>query len=234
MADKTSQKAGVSIKHGIVDKANTTMIAAGAGAVFVVIFCGFAVSALISQSSFQREVIGEKRKALDILEENKKEADALEASYVAFESEQINVLGGNREGDGPKDGDNAKLVLDALPSEYDYAALASSIEKILLDGGYQIQSIGGSEDASQSTNSVDDVVVSGSPEAQEIPYPFSIETSPEGTLRLLEILESSIRPFYVDSLNLQGQGNNLSVRIDLKTFYQPATGLQISTKEVRK
>ena len=228
------EKAGLSIKHGIVDKANTTMLASIAGAIFIVVFCAFAVQALVSQSLYQQRVIDEKRDALEVLRSNKTAADELRTSYESFATEEINVLGGEKEGNGPKDGDNAKIVLDALPSEYDYPALSSSLEKILLDGGYQIQSIGGSEDRSQTpVDDGSDSVVSAAPEPIEIPYPFSIETSPEGTLQLLTILESSIRPFYVDSLRLTGQGNNLSVSIDLKTFYQPATGLQISTKEVR-
>lgn len=228
------KKAGHSTKHLLVNKANTTMLVAVAATIFVVVFCAFAVRALISQSLYHNKVISEKKTALSVLQNNKKAADELKVTYESFATESINVLSGDPEGDGPLDGDNAKVVLDALPSEYDYPALSSSVEKILIDGGYQIQSIGGSEDINQQTPVGEEVVVTGrTAEAVEIPYPFSIETSPDSALKLLETIESSIRPFYVDSLRLTGQGDNLSISVGLKTFYLPASGLEVTTKVVR-
>lgn len=226
---KSPAKAGMSIKHAIVDQANTQMLIAVSVAVFVVVFCAFAVRSLISQSLYHQRVITEKRLALTTLEASRAEADALEEVYKSFATESVNVLGGDPDGDGELDGDNARIVLDALPSEYDYPALSSSIEKILEDGGYQIQSIGGSEDTSLSSAGA----TSGEPEPVEIPYPLSVQTSPDDSVRLLQILESSIRPFYVDALRISGGGDTLGLNIDMKTFYQPGTSLQITTKEVR-
>ena len=220
-------------KHAIVDKANATILIAVSAAVFVVVFSGFAVKALISQGGYHQRVITEKREALDTLKANREAVDELAKVYTAFEGESTNVLGGNPDGEGPLDGDNAKIVLDALPSEYDYPGLSSSIEKLLLDGGYQITAIGGSEDPAQQSETPGEATVVTNPTPQEIPYPFTIVSTTENNLRLLQLLESSIRPFYVDTLTLQGQGGNLSANIGLKTFYLPATGLDISSKVVK-
>ncbi len=230
MAKQSLQK---SEKHAIVDRANTTILIAVSVAVFIVVFSGFAMRSLISQGNYHRRVISEKREALSVLVDNSAAVEELERVYTAFEGEAVNVLGGDPDGDGPVDGDNAKIVLDALPSEYDYPGLSSSLEKLLVDGGYQITSIGGSEDASRQSETPGESSVTSNPVPQDIPYPFTIVSSPENTLKLLELLEKSIRPFYVETLKLEGQGGNLSANIGLKTFYLPATGLDVSTKVVK-
>ena len=220
-------------KHAIVDRANSTILIAVSVAVFIVVFSGFAAKALISQGNYHRRVISEKRDALDTLEENSDAVKKLEQVYQSFEAEPQNVLGGNPAGDGPLDGDNAKIVLDALPSEYDYPGLSSSLEKLLVDGGYQISAIGGTEDPALQSETPGEITANQNPTPQEIPYPFTIVSSTENTLKLLQLLESSIRPFYIETLTLEGQGGNISADIGLKTFYLPATGLNVSSKVVQ-
>ncbi len=225
-----SHKPHLSTKRISIDKANTTMFAAVGAAVFVVIFSVVTIQSLLSQSFYYNEVIGEKNTALKALEENRQSAESLRTSYQEFAAQEINVLGGTKDGTRPLDGDNAKIVLDALPSIYDYPAVSTSIEKILVDGGYQIQSIGGAEDPSQigansASNTAKDPI--------EIPYPFTVQTSPDQARQLLETLESSIRPFTVTNLTLTGQGDILTTAIGLKTYYQPASGLEVIERTVR-
>jgi hypothetical protein len=234
-----STKPHISIKHSIIDKANSTMLISVSIAVFIVVFSAFSIKALVSQSLYHSRVIAEQEKTLKVLNNNSSAAEQLRETYVAFATQSINVLGGNPAGNSPRDGDNAQIVLDALPSEYDFPALSSSIEKILVEGGYQIGSIGGTEDSSQIGSDEDSPGVSGGSVATtgavspvEIPYPFTIEASQDSVQILLETLESSIRPFYVSSLSLDGQGSNLRTKLDVKTFYQPATSLQVSTTEI--
>jgi hypothetical protein len=228
-----SSKLNFSEKHLIIDKANRKMVITISIAVFVVVFSAFAIRALLSQSLYHGRVITEKKLALSTLKENNKAAVELEQSYVSFVTEPINIIGGNPTGTGPRDGDNAKLVLDSLPSIYDYPALSSSIEKILLDGGFQIESVGGQEDANLQQDSSSGTITTSEPTPVEIPYPFSVQTDVSSAVRLLQILESSIRPFSINSLSLTGQQNSIEVDIDLNTYYQPASGLVITKKEVK-
>jgi hypothetical protein len=213
-------------KHEKIDRENARIVGTVGGAVFLVIFSLFAAQALISQSLYQNRVISEKKTALKQLKENKTAADDLRNVYSAFVSEPENVLGGSPDGDTSVDGDNAKIVLDALPGEYDYPGLASSVEKILLDGGYSIEAVGGSEDSSLG-GSVD----SSAP--VEIPYPFSVNANPASTKELLETLEKSIRPFYVDTLTIRSSQLGLRTSLGVRTFYQPEVQYELGTKVVR-
>lgn len=217
--------------HELINKDSTRTLIAVSIAVFIVVFCLFATRSLFGQSLYQNRVISEKKATLKVVEQNKKSASDLEASYLSFATETINVLGGSPTGTGPKDGDNAKIVLDALPDQLDFPALSSSIEKILVDGGYVIQSIGGSSSATSaaaedgSTPSVESGPV-------EIPYPFRVATTPQSALSLLQTLEASIRPFKLIGLKIEGGSNNLNLSIDMVSYYQNSTGLQVGEKVV--
>jgi hypothetical protein len=213
-------------KHEKVDRENTKIVSAVGVAAFIVVFGLFSVRALVSQSLYQGKVISEKEATLDQLEDNRASVDNLRNLYTAFVSESENVIGGSPDGDGPKDGDNAKIVLDALPGEFDYPGVASSLEKILTDGGYRIESIGGTEDAS--------LAGSDSSAAVDVPYPFSIRASPKATENLLNTLESSIRPIYVDSLTIRSNEGGLRTSFGIRTFYQPGVDFSLGEKVVRQ
>ncbi len=217
-----------SIKHAIIERNNSFIVTMVAIAVFVVVFCGFALNALISQSVYQQRVISQKQAALSILVDNERQARNLSEAYIAFATQQINVLGASPTGDGPLDGDNPKIILDALPSEYDYPGLSSSIEKILVDGGYSIESIGGREDGSITRNAQDSETLSRQ-EAKpiDIPYPIAVKASPDGAKMLLETLERSIRPFRIDTISLTSEGEEIDLVIGMSTYFQPETGLRV-------
>lgn len=230
-------KPHMSGKRAIIDKTNTKIVITISITVFVVIFSAFAVRALFGQASYQQKVIDGKKDALKVAKDNKQNAQNLEKTYVAFAGESINVLGGNPTGTGPIDGSNPKIVLDSLPSVYDYPALSSSIEKLLLDNGYGVESIGGAEDAALAVSPVDTVTGGASQVSQtgptNMPYPITVLSTAEGTKRLLEILERSIRPFYVENISFSGSGTALSANITMKTFYQPSTGVTVTTQAVK-
>jgi hypothetical protein len=222
-----------SVMHDIISKDNTRMVIAVSGAVFVVIFCLFASRALLSQSFYQNKVISEKKDTLKIVEANKDAVSDLEKSYISFATEPVNVIGGNPTGTGSKDGDNAKIVLDSLPDVLDYPALSSSIEKILLDGGYTIQSIGSDDQVVAISTTGEEASESSVSVPTEIAYPFKVATTPESALSLMQTLESSIRPFSVTDLKIEGASNNLEISIGMKTYYQSSSGLQVGTKVVK-
>lgn len=213
-------------KYEKIDKENARIVASVGGTVFLVIFSLFAAQALISQSLYQNRVISEKKTALKQLEENKEAADDLRNVYSAFVSESENVLGGSPTGKSSVDGDNAKIVLDALPGEYDYPGLSSSIEKILVDGGYTIESIGGSEDATLAGSTDSSAPVN-------IPYPFAVSASSASMKELLQTLEKSIRPFYVDTMTIRSSQAGLRTSLGVRTFYQPEVIYELGTKVVR-
>ena len=124
---------------------------------------------------------------------------------------------------------NSKIVLDALPSEYDFPALATSLEKILTEGGYNIESIAGT-DNELSLNSGSG---SQSPVPVEIPFSISVSGTYDKIKNLPVDLERSIRPIYISSMQVSGSASNAKLIIDAKTFYQPGKTLELRYKEIK-
>ncbi|MBP6962137.1 hypothetical protein KBB49_01225 [Candidatus Saccharibacteria bacterium] len=218
-----------SVKHDIIDKTNSRTIATVAVATFILVFSLFAGRALISQSLYHTRVISEKEKSLKQLTDNEKAVKELEKSYTAFQSQATNIISGNSGGTGALDGTNAKIILDALPDKYDYPGLSSSFEKILRDGSYDIGSIGGTEDPTAATASSSN----GEIVPTIIPYAFTVSSDVEGIRRLLETLEHSIRPMYVDNLQIQSGESILQTRVSLHTFFAQSKTFELGSKEVK-
>jgi hypothetical protein len=121
-------KIGVSSKHLAINKANAQIVGIVAAAAFISIFCLVASKAVLSQNSYNARVISAKEKAHKQLQNNLKAVNNLTISYKAFDETATNVIGGTAGGTGDNDGSNSKIIIDALPSAYDFPALTSSLE----------------------------------------------------------------------------------------------------------
>ncbi len=224
----TPAKSGASSKYGLIDRANAVMLAIIALSTVVVIFSLIAIKFLAGQGGYQTRVIKAKTTALKQLKENNTNVTQLVSSYKAFADTSVNVLGGNPKGTGVKDGDNPKLILDALPSKYDFPGLTSSIEKLLKSGGYKIDSLGGTDDEVAQQNTASD-----NPQPVQIPFPISVTTNYDGAQNLLATLENSIRPMYVDSIDITAASGQLRLMVITHTFYQPEKTMKIGTKVIK-
>ena len=87
-------------------------------------------------------------------------------SYTAFTGTPDNVIGGNPNGAGDKDGNNSKIVLDALPSKYDFP-IYYQYKKLLSIKGFTPKSISGTDD---------EVAQSQSKESKPVEIPFQLTT----------------------------------------------------------
>lgn len=219
-----------SSKRAMVDKANSTVIATVAIAAVVVTFCLVASKGLWDQSRFLSRVIDKKETALQQLEANADAVDSLVNSYTVFVQEQPNVIEGSINGEGARDGDNARIVLDALPSKYDFPALATSVEKILSDQGFQIESISGTDLQAEQN----DLSGQGNTQPIEIPFEFTVNVSPQGSQTLFEKLQRSIRPMRLIEFTIESTSDS-SVRVDVsaKTYYQPEKGVDIKKETIK-
>ncbi|MEO8785204.1 MAG: hypothetical protein ABI221_02775 [Candidatus Saccharimonadales bacterium] len=217
-----------SSKHLQIDKANSTMVLTVAIAAFIVAFSLVASRALLNKSSYQGRVIAAKEKASNQLKANVSAASSLTTAYKAFVSSDDNIIGGNPSGSGQKDGDNAKITLDALPSQYDFPALASSLELILTQNNYKIGSITGTDDelAQQNTQSP-------SPAPVTMPFTVDVDANLDSAKNLLDIFQKSIRPISIQTLDISGSNNDLKLNVTANTFYQPAMNLKIQTKVIK-
>lgn len=220
-----------SVKHVLIDKANSSIVIAAAVASFVVIFCLVASVTLMGQLAYQNRVIGKKKTALNQLNTDLQSISSLETAYSAFENTTQNILGGNPQGTGAQDGDNAKIVLDALPSKYDFPALATSLEKILTSQNVQIQSITGTDDEVAQAGGA----TGGTPQAVPMPFQVSVTGDFNSVKNVIAAFQNSIRPIQVQTLELTAGGDNgqLSAVIGAQTFYQPEKTLSIKQEVVQ-
>lgn len=216
-------------KRALITKANSTIVVATSVAAFVVVFCGIASKTLISQASYQNRVISAKKKALATLEGDLSARDSLVSSYKTFVDTPQNVMGGNPTGTGDRDGDNAKIVLDSLPSKYDFPALATSLEKLVKTQGLTIMGITGTdEELTQAANQT-----SADPQPIAMPFQIQVAGSYDAVKALVNDLERSIRPFQVNKVELSGSEGSMTAMIDAQTYYQPEKSLNIKTEVVR-
>lgn len=223
MSEKTS------IKHLLIDKANSTMLAVVAVAAFVTVFSLFATKYMIEKANYQRRAINAKHKVLDQVKANITASQSLITQYKVFAKENPNVLGGTIDGKSNLDGDNARVTLDALPSKYDAPALASSIEKLLLGRNVAIGGIDVKDDQSANPDQAQ-----AQPTTMPANFSFEASSSYATIQQLIQDFERSTRPFDITSLEISGTDANLRVKASAITYYQPAKSLKLSvTKEVK-
>ncbi len=224
-----ANKIGLSAKRIKINQANTVMVGALAISSFLVVFSLVASKALLSQRAYQARVIDKKQAAVDQLETNLKAIEPLVNAYKVYTNKPQNVLGGNPEGDSGNDGDNAKIVLDALPSKYDFPAMATSLEKLMAQKGVKINSIQGTDqEAAQAGQGV-----GSSPKPVEMPFEINATAKYPSIQSVVLIFEKSIRPFYIDKLKFSGSDGELTLDMTAKTYYQPERDLTFQTEVVK-
>jgi Tfp pilus assembly protein PilO len=222
----------ISTKRVLIDKANTSIIIIISVASALVSFSLVASKALISQQGYQSRVIKEKVKARDQLKANSDNVKKLVSSYSDFVNQDINVISGVKSGSGDRDGDNAKIILDALPSKYDFPALASSIEKIMNVPNVSLVSFTGT-DQELTLDLPTASTAPASSSAVEIPITLSLKGPYVDLQNALSVLQRSIRPIQVLSLDFSGSDSSMSLSISAKTYYQPSIGLTINSRVIK-
>lgn len=219
----------ISVKHIEVSKDQSSILMVVAGTVAVVIFLLFATKAMIVQGFYQQRVLSAKHGVVSDLKKNYESAKTLVNQYDVFASQDPNMLGAPVSGTGNLNGDNPRLVLDALPSKYDAPALASSLEKILKGRNLKIGSITITDDQSLYPDQPQ-----SAPQYKAVTFSSAGTTNYAGGSQLLNDFERSIRPFDVNKLRISGTDNNLSLSLDMTTYYQPGKVIDLkATKEVK-
>lgn len=223
-------KLEISTKRIAISKANAQMVAIVGAAAFVTVFCLVAAKAVWSQTRYQARVTSKTETANRQLKDNLDAFSKLHASYRAFESTSTNIIGGNPTGSGPNDGDNAKIILDALPASYDFPGLTSTLENILQSGHYNVGSITGTDDQLNQQKNLS----SPTPKPVNIPFSFTVNnTNYIGIEQLMAVLQLSVRPIQIDKLTMSGGANNMTLTVDAHTYYQPAKSVNITTQVVK-
>ncbi len=222
MADKASSKK-VSVKHLQINKSQSSMLAVVAAAVAIVVFGLFATKALVVKGLYQRRALHAQREAVATLKDNYSAAQTLFTQYKVFAGGDPNILGGNPTGNGSLDGDNPRIILDALPSTYDAPALATSLEKILTSQAITISALSIVDDPASNSDQP-----TANPQAKALSFTFSGTTNFQGSQKLFQKFEQSIRPFNLNTLQITGTDNIMQISAKMTTYYQPAKSLDLS------
>lgn len=215
--------------YTLINQANNAAFIAVAIGAFVVAFSLVASKTLFSQVSYQQKVISEKKKTLKQLKDNIVARDELVKSYDVFIDAPRNVIGGDSGGTSDRDGDNAKIVLDALPSKYDFPALTASLEKLALAQGLTIENITGTDDEVAQQEQQTSV----NPEVVPITFQFVVRGGYSQVQALIESFDKSIRPIQVQKIAVTGGSGGITATIDAQTFYQPEKRLEIIKKVIQ-
>jgi hypothetical protein len=249
-------KIQASVKHLQIAKANNMMFIVVALASVLVVFSLISAKTLMGVSSYQHKALKAKHEAVKKLQSNIKAADALKKQYDTFENQNPNVLGGvggadiaeaiAKQGEAAgsikvnnqtinlsgQDGDNAKIILDALPSSYDFPALISSMEKIANQDHIPLQGVGGSDQAPIAAIGASTAAASQS-QPVAIPFSLSAQTDYNTVKILINDMERSIRPMDLTTISFSGNGNSMQVSFQLNTYYQTPISLKITQKEIQ-
>jgi hypothetical protein len=216
-----------------LSKEQSALISTIAIATVITVFCLMSSKALLSQAFYQTKVVNARNASAKQMKANLSNANTLVTQYnnVFLGNSAENIIGGKNDSSGsvtPPDGDNGKIVLDALPTIYDFPALLTSMSKILSNDSIGSQSIGGSDQSSTAVNTP-----SGNPQPVNIDLAVSGTGTYKDAARLIADLERSIRPFDVTHLSLGGNQSSLTIDLNLTTYYQPAKTLSITSKEIK-
>lgn len=214
------QKGEVSSKHLQIQKSNTSMFIMLGVASAVFSFTVVSTVSLIKRMSYQSRVINARVDAEKQLKSNLGAVSELVKAYENFDSAKESVIGTADK--------NSKIVLDALPSKYDYPAITASVEKIVkLTGGIAGFSVTGTDQEATAQQS------SISPEPIQIPITISGTANYETIQKLVNNLQLSIRPIKVTKLNFSGDQKSMSFNMSLITYYMPEKNLEIPLKEIK-
>lgn len=220
----------VSIKHIEISKANKQVVLIAGIAGFLTVLCLVSSQAYLAQNKYLSKVITKKQAAYKQLTVNIEATKKLASAYDDFQNQPKNILEGDSKGEAPNDGSNSKLILDALPSSYDFPALTSSIEKILTARNLKVEAITGIDDELAQVNA------QSSPTPQAIPMVFSFKIKNATYAQVQDVVKAltlSIRPIHVDTLIITGGNTNMALEITAHTFYQPPKNLVIKSETVK-
>lgn len=222
-----------SFKRMQIDKATRNMILVASASAFITIFCLIAGRSLLTILSYQNKVITQQQAALDTLNSDISTVNKLTSSYQAFNNAPTNVLGASSTGSGQNQGNNAKIILDALPSEFIYPAITNTIQNLFNNQGVKVNgvSVTNAGGAAASTSTTNAPAISA---PIPIPISFSVTGTYQQTQAVLTLVNRSIMPIQILNMSFTGDQSNMTLSVSAQTYYQPAVGFSITTKAVSK
>lgn len=209
-----------SSKHTLIEKANSTMVVMAVVAAIIVSFSIVISKFMIDQISYNNRVIGAKEDVRDVINENIVTADELSKSLSALEaSDNLIKAQGSKK--------NSVVVLDALPSKYDFPAIATSMALLAESTGVTLDNFGGSDNEASAEQDA------AEPTTTEIPFEVTVKGSYGEVQEFIRNLEFSIRSMDIQTIAYGGSDAELEAELEINTFYQPSKNLEVTTRKLR-
>lgn len=224
-------------KRQQIAKASQMMFIWVAGASVVVGAAAVLLWVLGQKLVFNEKVLAVKQTTVSTLEHNNSIVDELK--------NQVRVLNTNQaliDLKTPADGDPVQVILDALPATANSTALGASLQstQLLSQPGVTIESlsvtpVAGIESTGDDSGSVDSTG-DGSTPGNSIQFQFAVSVAPTNADALKDImqrLERSIRSVTISKLQVQQQGDSLTMTVAGSAYYLPAKQVQLNETKVR-
>lgn len=209
-----------STKRQAIEDAKQTVLMVVVIAAVIVSIALVTVNFLYDLSRYNARVIAEKEEAVETINANIEAVSELVDSFRAFE-EGPDLI--------PAQGEknNSSIVLDALPSKYDFPALATSMESIAKKSGLRLDSFSGQDQTASAVQSA------AEPSPVEIPFSLVLIGPYEDIQDFTNQVQTSIRTLTVDRVKLSGSDESIRAEVDIRAFYQPSVSLDIETQVVQ-
>lgn len=211
-------------KRQQIEVAGRTMFVWVAIAAVALSFCVATGQYLFSKWDFNNKIIGKKNTVAQTLDINISSANQLK--------EEVDNLTANQDLASVKtnpDDPNTKSILDALPTAFDSAALATSLQQVILNrSGVSIESITVPPDVDSATATAS--TLTG---PQEIKFSFTVTGTYDKIKSLMVDLGRTIRPMKLNSLALNGSDSSLRASFELITYYQPPKTVMLGEELIK-
>lgn len=211
-------------KRQQIEVAGRTMFVWVAIAAVASSFCIATGQYLFSKWDFNNKIIAKKDTAAQTLDLNITSANKLK--------QEVDNLTANQDlasvKTNPNDPNN-KSILDALPTTFDPAALATSLQQVVLSrSGVSIEIITVPPDVDSASAAVP--LLTG---PQEVKFSFTVTGTYDKIKTLMVDLGRTIRPMKLSNLALNGSDNNLRASFELITYYQPPKTVMLGEELVK-
>ncbi|MBC7746833.1 hypothetical protein H7Y40_02540 [Pedobacter sp.] len=216
-------------KREQIQKANKTMFLWVVVASAAVAICLVLSQFLVRQGLFNQKVLNAKSDTNSVLVTNKKDFEVIKTGINKLISDS------NLSSLKVAETDTAlQVIIDALPTADDRAALATSLQQVVLSrSGVSIDSISVTDQSAAVVDPSATATATESSTPQEILFNVVLVGTYAQIGQAISDMEHSIRPFSVERLQIEGSGAQLRASISAKTFYLPAKTMNLKTEALK-
>lgn len=190
--------------------------------------CGVTIQFLFRQAAFNQKVISAKLETQGTLSNNLENVEKLKKN--------VDELLANTHLSAVKANDtdsNLKVVLDALPTANDGAALGASFQQVILPKSQVTTSDLTTiiaEDSTATGTETEAESTTGTPTAN---FTFSAAGSYAQIQSMYRDLERTIRPINVQTVTIQGLDGAIRTTVTGVTYYSPSQTVQLGKKSIK-